>query len=158
MHISLSYCCVVTRCGLAMMFRISILLLGWVTVGEDSECPFILVSSFGVYLSLTFIRLSLRARVRRSLGSLGIVSGCVPCFSWILLATCFIAFIDPAIDRRIIYNDFRSNPYLYFDVGLVPRALGVQLGEFHLLVCLFTVIHLLCFIHALLHEDRKSVV
>ena len=46
----------------------------------------------------------------------------------------FIAFIDPAIDRRIIYNDFRSNPYLHFDAGLVPRALGVQLGEFY---CLF---------------------
>ena len=71
----------------------------------------------------------------------------------------FIAFIDPAIDRRIAYNDFRSNPYLHFDAGLVPRALGVQLGEFHLLVCLFTVYSLLCFIHALLYDavDRLYV-
>ena len=61
----------------------------------------------------------------------------------------FIAFIDPAIDRRIIYNDFRSNPYLHFDAGLVPRTLGVQLGEFHLFICLFIVVHLSCFIHAL---------
>ena len=70
----------------------------------------------------------------------------------------FIAFIDPAIDRRIIYNDFRNNPYLHFYAGLVPRALGVQLGEFHLLVCLFIIIHLLCFIHALLYDsvDRLS--
>ena len=60
----------------------------------------------------------------------------------------FIAFIDPAIDRRIIYNDFRSNPYLHFDAGLVPRALGVQLGEFHLFICLFIVVHLSCFIYA----------
>ena len=45
------------------------------------------------------------------------------------------AFIDPVIDRRIIYNDSRSNPYLHFDVGRVPRALGVQLGEF-LLPCM----------------------
>ena len=30
-------------------------------LGEGLECPFILVSSFGVYLLLTFIRLSLRA-------------------------------------------------------------------------------------------------
>ena len=51
-----------------------------------------------------------------------------------LLFHAFIAFIDPAIDRRIIYNDFRSNPYLHFDAGLVPRTLGVQLGEF---TCLF---------------------
>ena len=43
---------------------------------------------------------------------------------------------DPAIDRKIIYNDFRSDPYLYFDAGLVPRALGVQLGEFYCF-CLF---------------------
>ena len=73
--------------------------------------------------------------------------------SGITSVTCFIAFIDPAIDRRIIYNDFRSNPYLHFDARLVPRALRVQLGEFHLLVCLFIVIHLLCFIHALLHNS-----
>ena len=69
-------------------------------------------------------------------------------FPWLLvlwLLHVFIAFIDSAIDRRIIYNDFRSNSYLHFDAGLVPRALGVQLGEFHLLVCLFTEIHLTCF-------------
>ena len=85
------------------------------------------------------------------------MSGCV-LVSWFLIATCFIAFIDPAIDRRIIYNDFRSNPYLHFDAGLVPRALEVQLGEFHMLVCLFTIILLLCFIHALLYDsvDRLS--
>ena len=65
------------------------------------------------------------------------VSGCVS-FFLVSLAACFIAFIDPAIDRRIIYNDFRSNPYLHFDAGLVPRALGVQLGEFYYLICLFT--------------------
>ena len=47
--------------------------------------------------------------------------------------------INPAIDRRIIYNDFRSNPYLHFGAGLVPRALGVQLGEFYLFVYSFTV-------------------
>ena len=79
--------------------------------------------------------------------------------SRITSVTCFIAFIDPTIDRRIIYNDFRSNPYLHFDAGLVPRALGVQLGEFHLLVCLFIVVHLLCFIRALLYDsvDRLYV-
>ena len=82
------------------------------------------------------------------------VSGCVSCFL-VPLATCFIAFIDPAIDRRIIYNDFRSNPYLHFDAGLVPRAHGVQLGEFHL----FIVVHPLCFIRALLYDsvDRLYV-
>ena len=52
----------------------------------------------------------------------------------VFIASCFSLHIDPAIDRRIIYNDFRSNPYLHFDAGLVPRALGVQLGEFY---CLF---------------------
>ena len=60
--------------------------------------------------------------------------------------------IDPAIDRRIIYNDFRSNPYLHFDAGLVPRALGVQLGEFHLFIRSFIVAHFLCFIHASLYD------
>ena len=87
------------------------------------------------------------------------MSGCVPRFLVFLLPHVSIAFIDPAIDRRIIYNDFRSNPYLHFDAGRVPRALGVQLGEFYLLVCLFTVIHLLCFIHALLYDsvDRLYV-
>ena len=58
------------------------------------------------------------------------------------------AFIDPTIDRRIIYNDFRSNPYLHFDAGLVPRALGVQLGEFRLFICLFIAVHISCFIYA----------
>ena len=63
-----------------------------------------------------------------------------------LLLHDFIAFIDPAIDRIIIYNDFRSNPYLHFDAGLVPRALGVQLGEFYLFIRSFIVAHFLCFI------------
>ena len=53
------------------------------------------------------------------------VSGCVPRILVFLLLHDFIVFIDLAIDRRIIYNDFRSNPYLHFDAGLVPRALGV---------------------------------
>ena len=66
-----------------------------------------------------------------------------------LLLHDFIAFIDPAIDRRIIYNIFRSNPYLHFDAGLVPRAHGVQLGEFHL----FIVVHLLCSIRASLYDS-----
>ena len=76
-----------------------------------------------------------------------------------LLLHDFIAFIDPAINRRIIYNDFRSNPYLHFDAGLVPRALGVQLGEFHLFICLISVVHLLCFIRASLYDsvDRSYV-
>ena len=64
----------------------------------------------------------------------------------------FIAFIDPAIDRRIIYNDFRSNPYLHFGAGPVPRAPGVQLGEFHLFICSLIVVHLLCFTHVSLYE------
>ena len=72
------------------------------------------------------------------------MSGYIPCSFGFLAAAYFIAFTDPAIDRRIIYNDFRSNPYLHFDVGLVPRALGVQLGEFHLFLCLFIFVHLLC--------------
>ena len=59
---------------------------------------------------------------------------------------------DPAIDRRIIYNDFRSNPYLHFGAGSVPRALGVQLGEFHPFICSFIVAHLLYFIHASLYD------
>ena len=76
-----------------------------------------------------------------------------------LLLHDFIAFIDPAIDRRTIYNDFRSNPYLHFDAGLVPRALGVQLDEFHLFICLFIVVHLPYFIHALSFDsvDRLYV-
>ena len=73
------------------------------------------------------------------------MSGCVPRFLVFLLLHDFIAFIDPAIDRRIIYNDFRSNPYLHFGAGLVPRALGVQLGKFHLLF-----VHLLLFTHHVL--------
>ena len=78
------------------------------------------------------------------------MSGCVSCFL-VSFAACFIAFIDPAIDRRIIYNDFRSNPYLHFDAGLVPRAPGVQLGEFYcLFICLLfslTCFHcILCFV------------
>ena len=68
-------------------------------------------------------------------GELGIVSSYNPCsFGFILLHVLF-AFIDPASNRRIIYNDFRSNPYLHFYVGLVPRALGDQLGEFYCFVC-----------------------
>ena len=63
----------------------------------------------------------------------GIVSGCTLVFLGFFCCM-FYCIIDPPIDRRIIYNDFRSNPYLYFDAGLVPRALGVQLGEFY---CLF---------------------
>ena len=66
-------------------------------------------------------------------------------FLVLLLLHVFIAFIDPAIDRRIAYKDFRSNPYLHFDAGLVHRALGVQLGEFYFLVGLITVFHLMCF-------------
>ena len=65
----------------------------------------------------------------------------------------FIAFLDPAINRRIIYNDFRSNPYLHFDAGWVPRALGVQLDEFYLFICLFIIVHLLCFIRDLLYDS-----
>ena len=80
------------------------------------------------------------------------MSGCVSCFL-VSFAACFIAFIDPAIDRRIIYNDFRSNPYLHFDAGLVPRAHGVQLGEFHLFISLFIVVHLLCFVHVSLYDS-----
>ena len=75
------------------------------------------------------------------------MSGCVPRFLVFLLPHVSIAFIDPAIDRRIIYNDFRSNPYLHFDAGIVPRAPGVQLGEFHLFICLFIVVYLSCFIY-----------
>ena len=48
----------------------------------------------------------------------------------------FTVFIDSAIDRR-------SNRYLYFDAGLVPRALGVQLSEFYVLVYLLIVFHLI---------------
>ena len=50
-------------------------------------------------------------------GDLGIVSDYIPCSLGFLAAAYFIAFIDPAIDSRIIYNDFRSNPYLHFDAG-----------------------------------------
>ena len=46
----------------------------------------------------------------------------------------FYCIIDPAFDRRIIYNDFRSNPYLHFDAGLVPRAPGDLLGELYCLL------------------------
>ena len=59
---------------------------------------------------------------------------------------------DPAIDRRIIYNDFRSNPYLHFGAGSVPRALGVQLGEFHLFIVrllLFTY-YASCMLHCMI--------
>ena len=62
------------------------------------------------------------------------VSSYVPLFSILLTLHDLFAFIDPATDRRIIYNDSRSNPYMYFDAGLVPRALGVQLGEFYCFV------------------------
>ena len=71
--------------------------------------------------------------------------------SWFPLLHVFITFVDPAIDRRIIYNDFRSNPYLHFGAGVVPRALGVQLGEFHLFICSFIVVYLSCFIYASLY-------
>ena len=54
--------------------------------------------------------------------------------AYVLVAARFIVFIDTSIDRIIAYNDFRSNPYLHFDAGLVPRALGVQLSEFYYLV------------------------
>ena len=91
--------------------------------------------SFGVYLSLTFVRLSLRACVSWLLVSSSTVSSCVSCFLGFSLLHVLFAFIDPVSDRRIIYNDFRSNPYLHFDAGLVPRALGVQLGEFYCFVC-----------------------
>ena len=89
--------------------------------------------SFGVYLSLTFVWLSPRA-VLVDCWWIRVWCRVVFLASWIPITTCFIAFIDPAIDRRIIYNDFRSNPYLHFDAGLIPRALGVQLGEFYYLV------------------------
>ena len=59
--------------------------------------------------------------------------------AYVLLLHVLFAFINPVIDRRIAYNDFRSNPYLHFDVGLVPRALGVQLDEFYCLVCSFII-------------------
>ena len=80
--------------------------------------------SFGVYLSLTFVRSSLSVCVSRSVNELEFNVGLC---SYFLdsLAAYFIAFIDPAIDRRIIYNDFRNNPYLHFDTGLVPRTFGV---------------------------------
>ena len=51
-----------------------------------------------------------------------------------LLLHVLIAFIDPAIDRRIAYNDFRSNPYLHFDAGLIPQALELQFGDDYLLI------------------------
>ena len=72
------------------------------------------------------------------------MSGCVSCFL-VSFAACFIAFIDPAIDRRIIYNDFRSNPYLHFGAGFAPRVLGVQLGEFHLFYLFVLFVRLLLF-------------
>ena len=69
MRISLLYCCVVHV--VAWRWCLGLVYFCWVELqlGEGSECPFILVSSFGVYLSLTFVRLSLRAHVRRSLVS-----------------------------------------------------------------------------------------
>ena len=85
------------------------------------------------------------------------MSGRVPRFLVFLLLHDFIAFIDPAIDRRIIYNDFRSNPYLHFDAGLVSRAFGVQLGEFHLFIRLFIVVRLSCFIHALSFDSVDRI-
>ena len=91
------------------------------------------MSSFGVYPSLTIVRLSLGTC--SSCSSVGrVYCRVVLLVSWIPICCMFYYIFDPAIDRRIIYNDFRSNPYLHFDAGLVPRALGVQLGEFH---CLF---------------------
>ena len=65
-------------------------------------------------------------------GGSGYGVGLYSCLSWIPLLHVLL-HIDPATDRRIIYNDFRSNPYLHFDAGLVPRAPGVQLGEFYYL-------------------------
>ena len=92
-------------------------------------------------------------------GGFGLSVGLYSSLSCILIASCFIAFKDPAIDRRSAYNDFRSNPYLHFDTGLVPRALGVQLGEFLMFVCLFIVVHLLYLIYTLLYDsvDRLYV-
>ena len=58
-------------------------------------------------------------------GGIGYSVGLCSSLLVFLLPHVFITFIDPAIGRRIIYNDFRSNPYLHFDAGLVPRALGV---------------------------------
>ena len=56
----------------------------------------------------------------------------------ISIIACFVAFTNPTMDCRLTYNDLRSNPYLHFDAGIVPRASGDQLDELYHLLCIFT--------------------
>ena len=76
---------------MARVFGVRICLSGWVTICVSSECPFIFVSSFGVYLSLTLVRLSLRPRVRRLL------------VSWVVCRVIFLVLLDSLLLHILLH-------------------------------------------------------